>query len=153
MIFRILLVCACCASTAAAQPVYKWVDDAGNIHYSDRMPSEKQKSEELALAATADENEVQKSQEKLIMLKARFKRDQDRRLAVREQKRLQKESQQTRQAGRLQRCLDAQHQLHELETHAPIYYLSDKGNRVFLNDAERGEYTDYYHSEINTFCD
>lgn len=136
-----------------AAPIYKWVDEAGNTHYSDQAPAEKYESEELVLLSRANAYEARKSQEKLVRLQQRLKRDQDRRLAAREEKRLQIESDQALRTSRLRRCLDAQYQLHDLETQVPVYYMSEKGNRVFLGDEERAEYMRYYRSEINTFCD
>ena len=153
MIFRILFLSVFCASFAVAAPVYKWVDDTGNIHFSDKPPPEKVEAQELAQEPAPDEHETQESQQKLVMIKERFKRDQERRLAAREEKRQQKESEQALQANRTRRCRDAQYQLHQLERQAPMYYISEQGKRVFLEDEERGEYIGRYRSEVSTFCD
>ena len=35
----------------------------------------------------------------------------------------------------------------------PIYYIDEKGDWVFLDDKERADLIEFYHSEINMFCD
>lgn len=67
---------------AAADTVYKWVDEAGGIHYSDQPPSQEYEFEELMLGSTPSGDDIRKSQEKLTKIQNKQQTSQDRRLAV-----------------------------------------------------------------------
>jgi hypothetical protein len=138
---------------AFAGPVYKWVDAEGNVHFSDEPPPENYEAEELILETQPNESDARKSQEKLVRLQERLKRDQERRSAVREEQRLQQQSDEVLRVSKMRRCLDARYQLHELETEAPVYYVDEKGDRVYLDDSKRSEYMAFYYAEINTYCE
>ena len=49
--FRIAFVIAFWVVLAAGTgPIYKWADEAGNVHYSDQLPPQAYEAEELMLA-------------------------------------------------------------------------------------------------------
>lgn len=51
----IVLIClACLCLPAAAAEMYKWTDEKGRVHYSDKPPPEGTKAEERDLPETAD---------------------------------------------------------------------------------------------------
>ena len=140
-------------TTASVSQVYKWVDEEGNVHYSDKAPAPEVKSEEIAVVSAVSQNDVRKSEEKLARTRQRLKRDQERRLAAREEKRLQKESDQALRVSRLRRCVDSRSELYDLESDYPVFYINEKGKEIFLDDDARAEGIEYYNEEIVAFCD
>ncbi len=90
--FRIALIIAFSAVLAAeAGQVYKWVDEDGNVHYSDQPPSQEQDAEELKLESSPIGDDANEAQERTDRLEAKHQTSRDQRSAAREEKRLQRE--------------------------------------------------------------
>lgn len=140
-------------SLAAAEGIYKWVDNDGSVHYSDHPPTETSKSEKLSVGQepTDDIVVVARETRERIQQEQRIKRDQ--RAAAREQERLQAEMEQAERDRRQQRCAKAHEEIQNLNHHMPVYYVDQTGNRVFLDDERRAELIDYYKREQNMYCE
>ena len=59
----IVLVVFLFSPNAALAEMYKWIDDAGNVHYGDKPPSKIQ-SEKMKAAPAADAKEAQRLKER-----------------------------------------------------------------------------------------
>ncbi len=153
--FRIALIIAFSAGLAAqAGQVYKWVDEDGNVHYSDQAPPKGHEAEELILdSTTPSADDVRDAQERTARLKTKHQTSQDQRSEVREQKRMQRELAQAQRVDRKRRCIFARQSLATLTTKLPVYSLDEKGNRVYLNTEERAAEIDRTRADINEFCD
>jgi hypothetical protein len=58
-----------------------------------------------------------------------------------------------RRAGeRREACLDARHNLEALQGGRPVYRLDEKGDRAYLDDAERGRALEAAKRDIAEFC-
>ena len=111
--------------------VYKWVDEAGNVHYSDQPPPQEYESEELILEPAPSADDVREAQERLAMLKAKS--------VAREQK-------------RLQRCIFARQSLDALES--KLIPISTRGDtESYLVAEEMATEILRLQAEINKFCD
>ena len=137
---------------AAAMPIYKWVDEAGNVHYADQPPPEHD-TEEVALLPAPGAAEVQKAQQRLDGLLAAQRANQEQRAAAQEQERLERELEEAQRVARVERCVIAQQNLHSLQLPRPVYHIDAKGERVFLDDAQRAAEMERVRSEVDTYCD
>lgn len=81
------------------------------------------------------EQQVRQAQERLEKLLS----EQQQGAAGREQERLERLGQQVAAmqvaVARKRACIEAQQNLHALQMNRPVYYINEKGERVFLDDA------------------
>ena len=139
MVFQILAALACAlAATVAHGAVYKWVDDQGVTHYSEKPPPGRKAGQlriqpprpSSAPEAGAGAPAAKSWQEK----EAEF---QQRRVAE-EQARMKREQQERRSAAEQRRnCILARQNLHALEEQRPVYRINERGERVYIEDKER----------------
>ena len=152
--FRIALVIAFwVVLVAGAGPVYKWVDEDGNVHYSDQPPPQGHEAEELILESAPSGDDVREAQKRLDALQAKYQTSQDQRSAAREEKRLQRELEEVQRVDRQRRCIFARQNLHTLKEKLPVYSIDEKGDRVYLDAEGRTAAIERKRAEINTFCD
>ncbi len=152
--FRIALIIAFSAVLAAeAGQVYKWVDEDGNVHYSDQPPLQEHDAEELKLESSPIGDDAHEAQERTDRLKAKHQTSRDQRSEVRGQKQMQRELEQAQQVYRKLRCTRARQDIGPLTTQLPVYSSDEKGNRVYLDDEERAAEIDRTRADINKFCD
>ncbi len=140
-------------SVSATESIYKWVDEDGNVHFSDHPPRQASKAEELRIESAPSDDVVREAQEKRDSLKTKQQTSHEQRSAAREQTRLQTESEQVQRDDRQRRCAKAHEQIQSLDHHMPIYYVDETGNRVFLDDKKRADLIEFYHREIAMFCE
>ena len=143
----LLLALLCCGpiGTATAQ-VYKWVDEHGVTHYGERPPQNQntQAVETKPMAAPAPGASSARPpdwQEKnLEFQKRRIEREQQ---AEREQN----EAQEKRK-----RCNIARDDLEHMQSARRLYDLDDKGERVYLDEAERSAATERARRRVEKSC-
>jgi len=140
-------------SLPAANSIYKWVDEDGSIHYSDQPPPQLHKTEKVRIESAPSDHAVREAQETVASLRTKQQTSQEQQSAALEQERLQTELEQVKRDDRQRRCIKAHEELQSLDHHMPIYYIDEKGDWVFLDDKERADLIEFYHSEINMFCD
>jgi len=135
---------ACCLFLASvaegrddASEIYKWVDEDGNVHFSDCPPPPSCDAEALRLPAEPDPEDVRLAQEQLDAL---LQQQQE----SREERKQEKLAQERRKVlamqaalARKQVCLRARQNLHVLEKRRPVYYINEDGEYVYLDDAAR----------------
>jgi hypothetical protein len=130
-VIRIALLClALLPFAAAAQTIYKWVDEKGVTHFSENPPPD----------GKADKIEVKP----VGTPTPRADNWKDRELEFRQRKterevaeRNEAESRKRAEAQRLQQCRRAQDALDSLRNSRRIYDLDDKGERVYMEDKDR----------------
>ena len=140
-------------SAPAAESIYKWVDEDGNVSYSDQPPRQVANSEELRIESAPIDNVVREARETRDRLRTEQQTSHEQRTVEREQKRLQTESEQVQRDDRQRRCTKAHEQIQSLNHHMPIYYVDETGNRVFLDDKKRADLIEFYRREIAMFCE
>jgi hypothetical protein len=126
------LAFAMLVSSPASAQVYKWVDEQGVTHYGERPPQGQKATPVTATppsGAGSSQANPQSSQDW---------RDRDIEF---QKRRIQREQQEEREAlaakTRQQRCNAAKDDLRRMESVARLYDLNEKGERVYLDDAEK----------------
>jgi hypothetical protein len=124
-----------CCATAAAAEVYKWVDQQGRTHYTDRRVNDGARVMEIEEGpSAADRAEAEARAARLLEL--------DRRRALMrqraERRAVETAAQQERdEAQRRLECASARSDLAALRQQRPVYTVDDRGENVFLDDAQR----------------
>ena len=123
-------ILACLAPTAAGQQIYKWVDDRGVTQYT-KTPPPGGKAQAIranpASGKPATEPKSWKEQE--IEFRAR---QVERAEAEQAENRTKREATLRRES-----CTDAHRNLQALQKERPVYALNEKGERQYLDDAQR----------------
>lgn len=130
----VLLGLGVAAAVAAGGTIYKWTDQEGNVHFTDCPPPPGCKAEAVTVQPTPSEQQVRQAQDRLDKLL----KEQQESAAVREQERLEREREQVAAmqvaVERKRTCVMARQNLHNLLMNRPVYYIDEKGERVFLDD-------------------
>lgn len=135
----IALLLALSVTDAPAQ-VYKWVDEKGRVHYGEKPPAASKPSTVKPPAAPA--NAPAKAQD-LQTQELEFRR--------RQLKKAEDEQRQARDAAnREARCNNAKERLAIAEQAA--LYRREKGERVFLSDAEHKAEVEARRANVTEYC-
>jgi hypothetical protein len=143
------------ASVATGDPgtVYKWTDKEGNVHYTDCPPPPGCKAEVIESQAAPSAADVEQARQRLEKLLA----EQGQAAAAREEERLERQRKQAAAmklvAARMQTCIMAQQNLHALLMERPVYYINEKGERVFLDDASHKAEIERMRELVRENCD
>lgn len=133
----------------AQAEIYKWVDDNGQVHYSEKAPDKKRPSREIHLPKHTPQatpvSPAQRRQKRDNLLRA-F--DEERNL--RKEARAKKEHDEARNR---QNCMRARDRLKNYERATVLYDLNEKGERVYYSDAQRNQAEANLRSQINKWCD
>lgn len=125
------------SSALADSEIYKWVDEEGNVHYSDCPPPPSCDAETIEAEPEPDPSEVRKAQERLDQMLA----EQEESRAEREQEKLKKEHQRVMAmqiaVARKRACIRARQNLHVLLIERPVFYVDENGKYVYLDDETR----------------
>jgi len=140
------------AVALAAGPIYKWVDEQGNVHYGDQPPASEGEVEELLLLPAPEETEVLEAQARLDRLLSEQQANRESRAADRERQLLQQELEEAQRVQRLRNCLRARQNLHVLEIRRPVYSIDEKGEYVYLDDQQRAAEMQRMRAEIEENC-
>ncbi len=141
--------------------VYKWIDEEGHVHYSDR-PTEIYKLKEVDIVPGPSAEEIQKAREEAEALKQRSHEGSISDQIEKEQQLAEKE----KQLSQEQYCLEARKQLAVLqELHLTVYrdekgqfrakwqYDTYQGKREYLNDAMRTSATEKAREKVVANCE
>ncbi|OOG21457.1 DUF4124 domain-containing protein [Thioalkalivibrio denitrificans] len=139
------------AGIADAQ-IYRWVDEHGNVHFGDCPPPECP-AVEVPVRPGPSKEELERAQERLERLREEQRRAEEIRRQEAEAARLRKEEEQRIAAYRKSRCILARQNLHVLEVRRPVYYIDERGERVYLDDKTRTAEMERLRAEIVEFCD
>jgi len=155
--FLTLLVTLC---VMAAEPeIYKWVDEEGNVHYSD-SPPESVESERVHIDAAPPPGDG--STERLL---ERAEQTRERLAAEREARASADEAEASRRAADKEHCVFARQQLISLQQNLPVYrdetgklrtlseYDVYEGEREYLDDEERRLEIARVQDEIERYCE
>jgi hypothetical protein len=141
-----LVVAACLVGAAQAGKVYRWVDEAGKVHFGDRPLANDAEQVELrrqsAPAAPADSAHRKEKTRRLLRAW-----EEERRIEA-EQKQAAKQKAQERE----QRCHRARHELRDLEAGGLFYELDEQGERRYWSEAEVRAEQERWREEIARWC-
>jgi hypothetical protein len=152
MNMRILLATAsvCLAmgpfGTVSAK-LYKWVDENGNVTYSERKPPADVQSEPVKLRGI--ESTDDHAQEKLDQMKDSFTiRDEAQKKAEAD------EAQARLRADRYKKnCEIARQNLQVIRSTSRVTAINDEGERYYLSDEELGARRSESEAQVTKYCD
>jgi hypothetical protein len=126
------------ASFALAESeIYKWIDEEGNVHYSDCPPPPSCDAEAIQAEPEPDPVEVRKAQERLDQMLM----EQEESRAEREQEKLKKEHQRVMAmqiaVAKKRVCIRARQNLQVLQVQRPVFYIDENGKYVYLDEETR----------------
>jgi len=135
-----VLALAATPGAVAGGTIYKWTDPQGVVHYTDCPPPPGCVADEVQQEAQPSAEDVRRAQERLNSLLEQ----QEAQAAEREADRLRREAQEIialkEAVDRKRACVLAQQNLHALLMNRPVYYIDERGERVFLDEsAHRAE--------------
>jgi hypothetical protein len=132
------------AMPAAAEGVYRWVDEQGRVHFGDRPAGADSRPVELPGGATVDADAAARRERQRQLLEA-FEQD-------RREHRERSEQARQEQAARAARCARARDQARVLEVAGRVYEMDAAGNRTYLSDAARDETLARAREAVERWC-
>jgi len=131
----LLLIVLILLSFTATAEVYKWVDENGKVHYSDKPIN--QNSKQLKIQDNISPEQQRKAQQEA---KARLERQQKRIgniMASEKEEKKRAEKAQKQAAKKDRYCAHIREQLAMLKMQTRIYEVNKKGERVYMEDERR----------------
>ena len=150
----ILVPVSILVAALVAAPVYKRVDEAGQVHYSDQPPPDDgaAEAEELILLPPPSDADVLAARGRLESLIAEQEASREARAAEQERRRLEQEFEEAQRIQRLRLCQRAQQNLHVLEIQRPVDSIDQHGEYVYVDDHDRESLMDAMRAEIEANC-
>ena len=124
-------------SASADSEIYKWVDEEGNVRYSDCPPPPSCDAETIQAPQEPNPTDVRRAQERLneMLEEQHVSKDE------REQEKLEKERQRviamTVAVAKKRVCIRVRQNLYVLQVQKPVFYLDEKGEYVYLDEETR----------------
>ncbi len=141
-LFAVFLLCAGSSSLA---DTYRWVDDSGQVHYTDQQRGAKSqvlKSYSTPGAARDTSQDRMKKTRKLL----------DAYRLERRQKHEQRAAQQAAEEKRTRNCNRARDDIRRYNSYRRIYNLDQDGQRVYLSDQQRAELMQRAQERVTRWC-
>jgi len=141
-----LIALALMGTPAWGGEIYRWVDEAGRVHYGDRPVDDRAREVTITPPPPVDEAAQQRrreAQHKLLKAIDEERQQQREAAAKAKQEREQHE----------RRCREAKAELADYQLGGPIYVLGKDGKRHFLSDAEIAQRIASWKEEIERWCD
>jgi type IV secretory pathway VirB10-like protein len=146
-IVLIIVLLGICADVQARQ-VYKWVDENGDTHYGDypkENATEKLNVQSNSPAASAPNTNSRQHLEKQKQMADTMREE---RLKRKEEKEKAKKEQQEKE----RKCAIAKGKLQDYKEFGRIVTRGDKGERQYMNDAEREKLLQRTQKEVDKWC-
>jgi hypothetical protein len=142
------LACVISLASFASETVYKWTDESGRVHFSDR-PLRDADSEEVRVMSSqpATDDESSESEESA--------ESEDEAAAPKASDKGAKQAEQEKQRKQLQEqnCKIARQTLEHNESIERMYRVDANGERVFLADEEREMVLNRSREDVEKWCD
>jgi Domain of unknown function (DUF4124) len=136
-------------SVSAHAELHKWVDAAGNVHYSDTAPPAGAAEQQVHIpqAPAGPTSEVPAS-------KSIFERDADLEKALKARKEADQKAAQEQKAAETKRknCENSRDSLRSLKDAPRIATYDANGNRVIMDDATRQQKIEETQKAVSQFC-
>jgi hypothetical protein len=147
---KFLLILLMLASTNTFAAISKWVDDQGQVHYSDRPPPREAKSETIRSASgTQDSASSSVDATKTITEQdADLKKDKLAKQAVADKAAQKKAAEDALRAN----CATAQENLRSLQSGVRMMEINANGERSYIDDTQRQQRIDKAQQNISNYC-
>ncbi|WP_455203446.1 DUF4124 domain-containing protein [Kaarinaea lacus] len=134
-----MLICLCLLTTAQAGSVYKWVDEEGNIHYSqDPQHRSAQEMDVKTKPASSDSGSDGDAKEDAYEAQTGKKPKDDKDKARREHEEKEQQAMAAKKAEQKQKnCQIAMKRRATIAAGGRLYEVDEKGERHYWSDAER----------------
>jgi hypothetical protein len=147
VIARIAAALLVLAWGSAGAALYKWVDEKGVTHYTEEPPPDR-KSTKIEIRSDGPAAKVERSEswkdKEVEFRRRRLEKERSDEAADAHAKKAA--------AVRHQNCVRAQDALDTLAHGHPVYRVNEKGERVYMEEAERDAETKRWRSEVDTWC-
>jgi len=146
---KFLLIFLIVASTNACAEVNKWVDNQGQVHYSDQPPPPDVQAKAFGSASEGSGSASAVAGEPtFVQQEAAVKRAQ-----LAEQAAAAQAAQKQAAANALKaNCESAQQNLRNLQSGARMMDVNSSGERYYLNDSQRQQRIDKVKQDISNLC-
>jgi len=144
-----LLAASLCLA-AAAEGIYKWVDEKGVTHYSESPPDEAsgKKATKVDIKASGPADAGKPYDWKAKELDSRTQSVQKN-----QEERAKAEAEAKATSERKQMCQQAMRQVSFYQQQVPVYTLNDKGERVYVEDDDRAKKIEDAQARMRQYCD
>ena len=140
-----LLALLMLSSPPTLSDVYKWVDENGRVHYSDRPQSGAMEALDVPAAPPADPHLAERRRKQRRLLEAI---EQDRSDKVEAEKQARRQ-----QASRRRDCARARDQLRMVDRHGRVYELDEAGKRRYWDAQTRSQRRTQISRYLEENCD
>lgn len=146
------MMTVCCVVSPSHAGIYKWTDEQGRVHFSDKPPGQDTTQYQLRTPASADSTSPGEA------LSEEERRVKQRKLMDSlEADRLEKEQatakHKQQQAIGARNCQYAQAELRASKEANLIYDYDATGNKVYLNEAQKQKYLEAKYAAVRKWCD
>ena len=141
-----LTVSALLVATAVSAQIYQWKDENGKTMISDKPPIGNVRQQKKIESAASAANTVPEktAADKDLEFRKRQKEAQDSSEKARKE--------QTASADKKENCDIARRQLQALESGERISLRDDKGERYYIDDAQRAQHIAKMRQAVQSFC-
>ena len=137
----------------AAQPVYRWVDADGNVHFSDQPPPEGgPQAEEVRLRPDISADRAEAARQNLSEAEQRLYSNRAARSQQSAQAAAQAAEDQRMNQAREQLCAQARRSLQTLVDQGPVFQMNAAGEREYLEDSQRDAEIARYRQVVARAC-
>jgi len=142
---KLFIVLLLSGGVSAHAETYRWVDDNGQVHYTDQEQGAKSHAIKSYSTPGTTRAAPQDRMEKTRRLLNAYQLE-------RQQKREQKAEQQAQQETRRKNCIRARDDLRSYNSYGSIYRLNKDGNRVYLSEQERHSLLQRSREDVARWC-
>jgi len=138
-------------NTATAAPVYKWIDEDGQVHYGSRPDNKNAKEIEIknSFIDSGSSTATPLSAEERANKLKRFVNSLDaENKSIADEKRKKKEQAELK----ITRCNASRDQLRRYENSGALYDLDEKGNRILLNKKQYEQAMGQARARVEKWC-
>jgi len=136
----------------AQAEVYKWTDEHGRVHFSDKPPTENAPEYQLRTPASADNTSPQESLTDAER-RARQRKLSDSLEADRREMEQAAVKRKEQQARREHNCKVARAELSASKKANLVYDYDQQGNRVYHSEAQKQRYLESKHAAVRKWCE
>jgi hypothetical protein len=121
------------ASAPALADLYRWTDDKGQVHYSDRAPAGQQSQRIGPSSNPRQEMEAEAARRALADKVSQAKQQRQQEQAAEEKKQAEAEKQRKKE----ELCRQARERLAVLRHTGPVARVNDRGERYYLDESQK----------------
>lgn len=133
-----------------AAPVYKWIDEDGQVHYGSRPDNKNAKEIKIKnrYIDSGNSSAPLSADERANKLKRFVNAQDEEKKSIADEKRKKKEQEELK----ITRCNASRDQLKRYENSGALYDLDEKGNRILLNKKQYEQAMKQARARVQKWC-